>query len=554
MSKANEKPSKKRPAKATVSYTLEIVPAEKGKAHGVHALRDGEVIITRQGNLGDRGALVKVATALTDDLSDKGIEAGAEDVTAELEGLWLAYVNAKRERARKLEEMALKAAEAAANAPDPPDPADIDARAAALLAEMPEDIQREGEKYLRAPDLIDRITVDAAALGIAGEEDLTLLLYLTGTGRLLRQPVSLHVKGPTASGKSYVIDRVADLFPPEAVLRATEISPKALYYGDPHMLRHRWIVAGERSRQDEDGDKAEAYRALREMITAGKLAKLVTTRDAEGRLTSEMVQRDGPIAFTESTTLEELFEEDENRCLSAYTNETPEQSRRVVARVAEIEAGAAGATDTARVVQRHRAIQRTLRRRDVVIPFAPALGANFKTARVESRRAFPHLCAVIKLSALLHQFQRKADAEGRLIATRADYDLAARLVSGSLARLLADRVPDGAVRFQARVKEWFKREHFTLTEVRARETGSRSSVHAWLRSLQAVGAAEIVQGSRGPQAAVWKLTDVEPSKTADVLPAADEIFTDPPSTRPNGRRISRCWSRLSSICWSWLPG
>ncbi len=43
---------------------------------------------------------------------------------------------------------------------------------------------------------------------------------------------------------------------------------------DRAALEHRWVVAGERSRQQDD-DASEATRALREMQSAGRLSKLL---------------------------------------------------------------------------------------------------------------------------------------------------------------------------------------------------------------------------------------------------------------------------------------
>ncbi len=57
------------------------------------------------------------------------------------------------------------------------------------------------------------------------------------------------------------------------------MTPNSLYYLPGDSLRNRIIVAGERSRVQDD-ERAEATRALREMLSSGKLQKLVPIRDA----------------------------------------------------------------------------------------------------------------------------------------------------------------------------------------------------------------------------------------------------------------------------------
>ncbi|MEI8022352.1 MAG: hypothetical protein WCH39_29345, partial [Schlesneria sp.] len=150
-----------------------------------------------------------------------------------------------------------------------------------LLAEMPEDLRAKMEMTLKSPNLLRWVVDGIEEAGVAGERFLALTIYLTGTSRLLDQPLAVIVQGPSASGKSYVIERVAKLFPPEAILSATDITPNALYYLKPGELEHRFVVAGERPRR-KNNETAETTKSLREMISARKLEKVVTISDGEG--------------------------------------------------------------------------------------------------------------------------------------------------------------------------------------------------------------------------------------------------------------------------------
>src|SRR5262249_26321375 len=151
-------------------------------------------------------------------------------------------------------------------------------------------------------------------------------LYLIGTSRLLERPASGRVFGPTASGKSYVMEKVAEMFPPEALVMATTMTPQALYHMRPGGLVHKFVVAGERSRGPAD-EVAEGTKALREMISSGRLCKLMPIK-VRGEIVTVTIEQEGPIAFVESTSLTQIFDEDENRCLPLATDETPEQTRR----------------------------------------------------------------------------------------------------------------------------------------------------------------------------------------------------------------------------------
>ncbi len=102
----------------------------------------------------------------------------------------------------------------------------------------------------------------------------------------------------------------------------------ALYYLPTGRLIHRWVVAGERSRIQND-ERAEAARALREMLSSGELRKAVPVK-IDGRMQTIVIHQHGPIAFVESTTATRIFDEDANRSLLLSTDESPEQTRRIM--------------------------------------------------------------------------------------------------------------------------------------------------------------------------------------------------------------------------------
>ncbi len=160
----------------------------------------------------------------------------------------------------------------------------------------------------------------ATAGATAAENQGLRTIFLVGVSRILEKPLSARVHGPSTSGKSYIISMVADLFPPETILLATQMTSQALYHMPSGSLIHRVIVSGERSRVEND-DSAEASRALREMISSGRLSKLMLVKFG-GQIVTKLIEQDGPIAFVESTTLAKVFNEDANRSLMLHTART----------------------------------------------------------------------------------------------------------------------------------------------------------------------------------------------------------------------------------------
>jgi hypothetical protein len=323
--------------------------------------------------------------------------------------------------------------------------------------------------------------------------------------------------------KSYVIRQVTSLFPPEAVITANQLTPQALFYMPPGSLVHRFLVIGERSRRKND-DTAEATRALREMLSEGRLSKWVTIR-ANGQPESQRVQQDGPIAYVESTTSMKLFAEDANRCILLTSDEQPEQTRRVLSLLAHTYAH--GMThDRQCIIDRHHAMQRLLRPHVVLVPFAERLVAAIKSDRVEARRAYPQLMSAIQASALLHQRQRDFDEDGRLLANADDYRLVGDLLASPMARQLGGGISVSAARFLERLREWFPQGTiFTRREAAQRESCSKSSVYEWLDELQDTGFVEMLNESQGRTAARLRVAaNSSAPDAAAVLPPADDIF------------------------------
>jgi hypothetical protein len=464
---------------------------------------DGKLLVNDEDNLMSLQVRRKMVARLVEQLH-LAEKARVQAFTREFDRSWLEFYQAYLEQAR-----------------DTPGKT-----SAELLEEMPLDVRLEAEALLEDRELVAKIKGDLRALGIAGEDKLAFLLYLVGTSRLLDQPLSARVHGASTSGKSYVIDRVARAFPPEAVLRATQMTPQALFYLPPGSLAHRWVLGGERSRLEND-EAAEATRALREMMSTGRLCKVVPLRLGKALLT-QAIEQDGPISFVESTSLAKVFAEDANRCLSLYTDERPEQTRRIITTLGLMYGGNTQSADIARIVEKHHALQRLLQGYQVVVPYAPNLGRLLNCEGVEMRRGFPQIIATIQAVTLLHQFQRERDGQGRLLATPGDYQLARHLLLKPLARLLGLGVSDPARRFYDRLRQWFEGP-FSTTQLREKETRSKASVSGWLHELADAGLVKVVAEARGRSPASWELAKFDYNRLGgleegeEVLPAVQRV-------------------------------
>lgn len=389
------------------------------------------------------------------------------------------------------------------------------------LEKTPPEIVAEAERMANSPKLLREVYEDICTLGVAGEAETALTVWLVGVSRLLASPLAAVIVGPTSSGKSHVLQKVSALFPPEATIKLTQASPNSWFYLPPGSLRHRFVILGERP-QGETPEVVDANRSWRELVSEGRLLKAVATRGPDGQMTTEVVIQEGPVAFCESTTKTRLLDEDASRMLILNSDDSEEQNRRVVKKVfSDASKPQSGGRET--LLAKHWASQRLIGSHppQAVIPFAEQLAEKFPADRPECRRIARHCVALTQASAVAHQFQRERDGDV-IIADPADYHVAYRLLSAPAARLLGVEIHSSFGRLLGKLKEVYGDNVFSTTE--AAETGGAST--RWARQalnvLTEQGIVEQITPGVGPKPATWRI--VGDYHGEEVLPDPEKIF------------------------------
>lgn len=395
----------------------------------------------------------------------------------------------------------------------------------AMLNDIPDSCRDQAEEMLNDPNLLRRVVDDIHRLGVAGEKKLAATVYLIGVSRRLAKPLAGRIHGHTSTGKSFVTEQVSKLFPADSIIHANQMTPQALFHMKPGSLTHRWVVCGERSRLEND-EAAEATRALREMLAAGRLSKLMPVKIG-GAIETVLIEQEGPIAFTESSTQSRIFGEDANRCLNLTSDERQEQTRRIL-RAAASEAFAPNDRDE--LILRHHAMQHLIAMMPahVLIPYAEPLAESFPSERPEARRAFGQVLSMIKAVTLLHHRQRDENEDGGFIADVDDYRIARFLLDGPMCRAIGGGVSDSARRLCDQLRSWFPAASFSSTQVYSRVNFSDHAVRGWLSELTHMGVLEIIeQGGRG-KAYTYRFAHIgPPGVDANPLMASQLSFLPP---------------------------
>jgi hypothetical protein len=292
----------------------------------------------------------------------------------------------------------------------------------------------------QAPDLIDRVVQQVQARGVVNERELIVLTYIAATSRVLQHPVNLLAKGASSSGKSFTTTRTLELIGPDFVNHLTSSSALSLVYDD-RPLANTVLFINEANQLQADENSMFAM-LVRTLISEGRIVHQTTVEDPDSP-TGRRVERivlEGPITLVVTTT-GELHAENETRMLSWHVGESHDQTGAVIASLAARAAGAVAApADLAAWHNLQRWI--ALGPHDAVIPFAQQISAKIRPLMVRFRRDVGSLFTFIQASALLYQAQRQVDAQGRVVATVADYALAYPIFSKVMEQSSGKSVPD----------------------------------------------------------------------------------------------------------------
>jgi len=280
------------------------------------------------------------------------------------------------------------------------------------------------------PDILERFAVALRDWGFAGDAKEAQLLYLALTSRVLAKPLCVAVKGPSAAGKSFVVDRVCDFFPPDAYTALTTMSEHALVYWD-EPLAHRVLVIYELS-----GLAGEiASYLVRSLISEGRVAYQTVEKTATG-IQGRTIVKEGPTGLILTTTEVAVHAENETRLLSVTVTDSREQTKDVMLALANEDAK----TPT---LEPWHALQEWVAHgpREVTIPFATELAKAVPPLAVRLRRDFGALLGLLRAHALLHQASRERDPTGRIVASIEDYRIVRELVAETIATGVEATVP-----------------------------------------------------------------------------------------------------------------
>lgn len=266
---------------------------------------------------------------------------------------------------------------------------------------------------LNSPNILSNVVSFTKELGFIGEEINQKALYLCFTSRLMDSSISAVVKGQSSSGKSHLVNTNLRLFPETEILNFSFVTSKALVHREGD-LSHKILSIAEHS-----GSEGADY-SIRTMLSEGEISIMLPMKN-EITGNFDTVEKRVPakgLVFVETTTRDRIHTENQTRVFDLYVDESEEQTTNILSmQASQLETGSPDVDERVKV---WRAAQSLLKKYVVYIPYAQELANAFPKDKTRARRDYPRLLSLVRSHALLFQYQREVDENGRLIATLED--------------------------------------------------------------------------------------------------------------------------------------
>jgi hypothetical protein len=355
--------------------------------------------------------------------------------------------------------------------------------------------RKQAIAFLKSANLLHRTKEAIAQSGLIGEETNSMIAYLVYTSRKRHVPLHLMCLGASGTGKTWLQEKVSQLMPEEDKLEITTLSTNAFYYFGREELKHKLLLI-----EDLDGAESVLY-PLRELQSKRKISKTVTLKDNKGNLKTVTLNVEGPVCVSGCTTREQLYEDNANRCILLYMDNSSEQDKKIMDYQRKLSAGQIDQSVERMVQHQIKNVQRMLKPITVKNPYATYL--QLPEAVFKPRRTMLLLLLFTETITYYHQYQRvlKTDTdtgEQYIESTLEDVENAFALLENTLLKK-SDELNDACRSFFEKLKTYLKEqdtEAFYAKQVRPAFRLSPSSLKRYLFELERMGYIKIVRGNR----------------------------------------------------------
>lgn len=365
---------------------------------------------------------------------------------------------------------------------------------------------KTAKAFLRSKNLANELIQKLNKIGILGEDENALILFLALASYKFYNPFSVICLAKSGIGKSYILQKLSECMPKNAYSFHTKISANALYYFDSHQINSKALFI-------EDLEwTSQMLQPLATLQTQGKLVSTRATKDKDGMLHSTTFEVVANLCLLACAYSEKNFEEISLPFLCLHLNHSHAQDLAIMDYQRRASAGLLNENTINETTQLLQCVIATLQNIRVINPFAPLISLPEEVSH--PRKSFLVLLNFIEVITYFFQYQREQTADEQtgevLIKTHPnDIALAFKLLKSSLFRR-ADELSTTARGFYNWLKKYLteaKTNQFTALDIRKAKPIHPRTLNNYLNELKLFGYVQITGGNKHREGYRYKLSE-----------------------------------------------
>jgi DNA-binding HxlR family transcriptional regulator len=381
--------------------------------------------------------------------------------------------------------------------------------------EMNAEEEQAAKKYLTDKNLIANLQKDLRQIGILGEDENALILFLAMASHKSDNPFSVLCLAKSGIGKSYLLQKLSECMPKNSYSFHTQISENALYYFDSRQIDGKTLFIEDLEWTDQ------MLMPLATLQTQGKIIKTRATKNKDGMLHSTTFEVSGKLCLIDCAYSEKNYEHLSLPFLCLHLNHSQTQDINVMEYQKKCKAGLINQAEIAQTQRRLQCVIASLKRTHIINPFAPHI--HLPDELPYPRKTLLLLLNFIDAVTFFHQYQREAAANtatgdssatltNRVIKTRLeDIELAFELLKNSLLRR-ADELSNSARGFYNRLKQYLteaQTNRFTALDIRKAKRIHPRTLNRHLQELALFNYIQITGGNKYREGYRYKITGLD---------------------------------------------
>jgi hypothetical protein len=372
---------------------------------------------------------------------------------------------------------------------------------------MSEEEEQAAKKYLTSKNLITNLQKDFRHIGILGEDENALILFLAMASHKSANPFSVLCLAKSGIGKSYLLQRLSGCMPKNTFSFHTQISENALYYFDSKQIDGKALFI-----EDLEWTN-QMLMPLATLQTQGKIIKTRATKNKEGMLHCTTFEVSGKLCLIACAYSEKSYEQLSLPFLCLHLNHSQTQDFNIMEYQKKCKAGLINQSEIAATQRRLQCVIASLKSANIINPYAPLI--HLPDDVPYPRKTLLLLLNFIDTVTFFRQHQRETTADTAtgevLVKTHPeDIELAFDLLKNCLFRR-ADELSTAARGFYNWLGNYLteaKTKQFTALDVRKAMRIHPRTLNRHLQELTLFNYIQITGGNKYREGYRYKITNL----------------------------------------------